>query len=252
LVIGQPIYDEQKYLFFCQPNEYYKVITAVRKCIGSNLFNKYMPERVVEDIPSAQDIPVSNARFKCSFFYNMLIQDKVVEFQYQKWELTNETSPEKIWSLSHNLPLDNKVKQLQYKLLHRIVPCNKYLHQRLKIKPDSLCEVCNAEDSIEHYFLECPQNIGFWSDVRNFLFALTNKNVSDTEIMLGVFDNRKYQVMVNHFLLHAKYFVYSCQVADKGPHYQAFITVLKSNVKTLVKVYPDKKVSKMYSSAFLH
>ena len=47
---------------------------------------------------------------------------------------------------------ETKIILLQWKILHKIYPCNKYLHQ-IKLSESELCIDCNNADTLEHFFL---------------------------------------------------------------------------------------------------
>ena len=50
---------------------------------------------------------------------------------------------------------DTKLKEFQFKFIHRAIVTNKELF-RFGIKPDDECLYCGNEDSIEHTFIDCP------------------------------------------------------------------------------------------------
>ena len=54
-----------------------------------------------------------------------------------------------------------KIRDLQYRLLHKRLPANKELH-RWKIKSSSKCDFCEQEDSIVHLLFECVRIRELW------------------------------------------------------------------------------------------
>ena len=57
---------------------------------------------------------------------------------------------------------ETKLQALQFKIYHRIIPCNYYLFKRKGIdSPD--CNFCGMEDDILHFFLHCPGVAFFWT-----------------------------------------------------------------------------------------
>ena len=52
------------------------------------------------------------------------------------------------------LTINTKLRDFQYRLLHKRVPTNREL-ARWNIKNSSRCELCNEEDNIEHTLYEC-------------------------------------------------------------------------------------------------
>ena len=59
---------------------------------------------------------------------------------------------------------ENKLREFQFKFLHRIVVTKKDLC-RFGIKHDSECLYCGQQDSIEHTFLDCSLTKDFLSKV---------------------------------------------------------------------------------------
>ena len=79
----------------------------------------------------------------------------------QRGEINLENVFENI-SLTTN---DFKLRNFQYKILHRILPTNKFL-VKIGIKESDQCNLCmNATDSILHYIWLCPIIKVFWQQV---------------------------------------------------------------------------------------
>ncbi len=55
---------------------------------------------------------------------------------------------------------DTRLQAFQYKLINRIIPCNKCLFD-IKIKDNPQCNYCCAEDNIQHFFLFCNNTYQF-------------------------------------------------------------------------------------------
>jgi hypothetical protein len=63
---------------------------------------------------------------------------------------------------------DTYSQSLQYRILHRILPCNKWLSD-IKIKDSPPCDYCNETDTIQHYILYCDKVNTFWKYILNWL-----------------------------------------------------------------------------------
>ena len=57
----------------------------------------------------------------------------------------------KIYVLAHLLPVNNKVIELQYKILFRFVVTNKILYQ-IQIKTTPNCPICEIDTRLNIYF----------------------------------------------------------------------------------------------------
>ena len=75
---------------------------------------------------------------------------------------------------------------IQYKLIHRRVVYNQLLH-KMNITDNPNCLFCNAKETIEHIYLECPNVIRLWQDTENWVKSLNYPHfkISDTEKFFG-------------------------------------------------------------------
>lgn len=79
----------------------------------------------------------------------------------------SQTSWNKLFELPFKSTQDSKLHWLQYQILHRIVPTNKYLFNILKKAESAVCTFCKIdEESIDHLFYECniPVVNELWCD----------------------------------------------------------------------------------------
>ena len=58
----------------------------------------------------------------------------------------------------YQITKDNKLRQLSFKILHRVIITKKEL-KRFNIASDVHCNLCSRTDSIMHSFLECDVSI---------------------------------------------------------------------------------------------
>ena len=60
------------------------------------------------------------------------------------------------------MPVDNHIRDLQYKILFRITATNKLLYQ-IGIKNNPNCPICFLSvHTVEHLFYECNTTKNFW------------------------------------------------------------------------------------------
>ena len=95
----------------------------------------------------------------------------------------DEIDWESIYSLPRNILKENKVIELQYKILFRYIPTNKLLY-KMKKKASPNCSFCEMfEESIEHLFYNCNNTRNFWLNI------LQKWNESlDTDIVVALKD----------------------------------------------------------------
>ena len=87
---------------------------------------------------------------------------------------------------------------IQYKLIHKRVVHNQLLH-KMKITDNPNCQFCNAQETIEHIYLECPNVIRIWQDTENWVKSLNYPHfkISDTEKIFG----EKYNYQLKHLII---------------------------------------------------
>jgi hypothetical protein len=124
------------------------------------------------------------------------------------------------WNNIFNLPFktcrETKLQSFQYRLIHRIIPCNKWLFN-LKILDSNMCSFCNKEiDTIQHFFLLCENINLFWKTFNNWWYRLTKVNfttISNTNrlqqnILFGFINPEYNTTVLNYCILQAKYYIY--------------------------------------------
>ncbi len=59
---------------------------------------------------------------------------------------------------------DTKLQSFQYRIIHKINPCNKWLHT-IKIKNDNISNFCSEVNDMINFFINCPkvkELLSFW------------------------------------------------------------------------------------------
>jgi hypothetical protein len=127
-----------------------------------------------------------------------------VKFWQHKYNITIE---KKHWVLARLCTKEERLRLLQWKILHNIYPTNILLN-KMKIKDSNKCNYCDNTDFIEHFFWGCGQIKSFWNYVEAQIDTYTGKQVSLTErdVLFGhqlesVCHTNK---LINHILLIAK------------------------------------------------
>ncbi len=76
----------------------------------------------------------------------------------------------KIWILPTKYMINNKIKEVSYKLIHKIYPCKTFFLQRFGNCDDTTCSFClGCPEDVFHLFWSCPFSNDFWVDVCNFI-----------------------------------------------------------------------------------
>ena len=85
-----------------------------------------------------------------------------------------------------------------------------------------LCSFCKREvESLEHLLYYCDVTKSFWEAFCSWLGELKINphpfTFTITEILFGVFDVENDWIMLNHLILIAKYYIYTCKLKKVNP-----------------------------------
>lgn len=124
---------------------------------------------------------------------------------------------------------NTKYIMMQFKIIHRILACNEYLHTT-KIRRNPICDYCKETDSIEHHLFSCGATLQFWqslinwyNDIRNFNILLTYKTV-----ILG--PNPKKHLLAS-LVFHGKWFIYTSKLNSSPIDLKNFKMYLKRELR---------------------
>ena len=120
---------------------------------------------------------------------------------------------ESIYLLSRICTLSTKLRNFQFKFLHRRIATNSFLF-KIKFSESNLCCFCQtAQETLLHLFWECPITEAFWNSVQQFFVSVdlipATQNLTLCQC-LGL-KVEKSVLLVNHCLLLARFYIYSCK-----------------------------------------
>ena len=152
-----------------------------------------------------------------------------------------------MWEIIFTLPFkscdETYLQSFQYKIIHRIIPCNYWLHV-LKVKENPECERCKVNDTIPHYFIHCSMLNNFWTFLSNWWLRTFKAIIpnEDSFIIFGI-ETDTHSVIFNYMLILAKWYIYRCKaIVIKNIDFFDFLQFLKSKLvlKQLYYKYNDK------------
>lgn len=168
--------------------------------------------------------------------------------QEQKYRIKNnlihgaisENEWQSIFSLPRLLPIHNKVKDLQYKIIMRIVPTNYLLYKMRKINSPT-CKFCYLEqESIEHLFFTCTHVKPLWFLMLNEIKLILGKELTPTIKMciFGILDkpenlNETQCFMVNTALMIVKSYIMKCKIQNLQISTVSFVIYFRQTVEVL-------------------
>ena len=157
-------------------------------------------------------------------FYNLLIAkihtggqagpkrwSEILSLNDEKWA--------KIFKSIRKLCKETKLKEFQFKFIHRIVVTKRELF-KYGIKTDEECCFCGEKDSIDHTFIHCPFTKSFIHKVIRWFNTTYNSQFSPTteELLFGITSNLNENSTTKKFdyvTLFMRYYIYSCKLNNK-------------------------------------
>ena len=121
-------------------------------------------------------------------YFKLINKSEILSIN-REWRETYDIDKEntKLWSMSHECSSEVKLRQLQWKILHRIYPTNTLLF-KMKIKVSEECDFCNERDTIIHFFACCPVSKIVWHEAEKKICCYVGKifKLSEKIIIFGI------------------------------------------------------------------
>lgn len=147
---------------------------------------------------------------------------KVIKSQ-AKWEMELPgPSPFGNWQLLYKLPFqaarETKFQALQYKILHRVLPCRHYL-KTIRLISDEKCAFCPERDTITHFLYDCPNTKLLWSKISDWLLLACGSDlsgISTRDIILGAVPHSREVHRVNFITMFTKHYIQRQKLFHEG------------------------------------
>ena len=153
--------------------------------------------------------------------------------------------------------LDTQLKWFQVRLLHRILPTNKYL-AICKLTDSSLCSFCNeSTESINHLFWHCIHVKKFWEDLISLLqekcIHCARFSFKEEPILFGHTENTYTDIPMNLIILLAKFYINKCKFEKNIPTIKTFIQQLAHRIRIEERLaHMNNKYSKFKVDWFVY
>ena len=130
---------------------------------------------------------------------------------------------------------DMKLSSFQYKIIHRIFACRRYVAKGNKNISEN-CQICNVPDTLEHYFIECYEVNVLWEKVvfwfsKIFQTMLYSNNL---EIIFGKQQNIGLQ---NFIIVQVKWFIFQRKMDKELLRFEDFLRYLHHAVEIEYIIY---------------
>jgi hypothetical protein len=121
------------------------------------------------------------------------------------------------------------LQSLQYKILHKIINCNHWLH-RITIKDTPRCRFCQENETVEHFFYGCRVTKNFWQAFQTWWNLITGEDIKiiyEKDIILGYIRESNVFKVFNCCILIGKHMIYRQKNIEKQPDIYRFHCELK-------------------------
>ncbi len=178
------------------------------------------------------DTRIEYTKIKAKRVYNTFVIRKLERpTALCKWEQSYDIEEEdwvNIFALPYSCTRETRLQAFQYRIIHRILPCRKWLHT-LTVVDSNLCILCNEVDDIEHFLFSCSTTRMFWKHLERWWNRLPLCKVSLTlkHIVFGVYYDLPYFAEVNFIVLLAKHYIYLKKHYEQEICFFAFLGILK-------------------------
>ena len=262
LISNGQLLSFQKFInkYDCNTNflQFYQVISAIPKYLVIKARNTKPPENKLYTrnnflFPLDPYTQIQLEKAKTRDFYCLLIRKihTVSQTGPMKWNSItrlDENAWEKNFTSLKNICKETKLKEFQFKLIHRIVVTKKELH-RYGIKADDECLCCGEKDSIEHTFLNCQFVKIFVNSVIDWFNAANNSKFAPTieEKLFGIISGPYEKEILKTFnctILFMKYYIYTSKMHNQAIHLSVFVDKVRFN-------YRIEKFDVSYEKMFL-
>ena len=135
-----------------------------------------------------------------------------------------------IYSLPYKITRSTTLQYFPYKVTHGYFPTNAHLN-KIQIKDTNLCELCAEVDTLDHFFIECQEKIGFWQRFFDlFTPILNNSQLTNSQILYGILQTDKNALSLNWVILILKH-IYTHKWKKIAVSFGAFLEHLKYQTK---------------------
>ena len=179
----------------------------------------------------------SNLKSK-NVYWKLLNSKKIPKMLNEiKWEndLECKINFKCVYLLPYRICIETKLISFHYKILHRIIPTQRWLFLR-KIVESECCIFCGEQDNILHYFCNCIRIKTFWDSVFNWWKSLDVPPLNEwtnCHIILGFEGNEIFFDAINFMVMLGKWHIYCSKKDGKKPDLYTFLYIFKNYLSKL-------------------
>ena len=166
------------------------------------------------------------------FIQSMLLRSGATPTAITRWnENYDDLCWPKIFTMCIKTTVDVQLRWFQLRILHRILPTEKYLH-RCKIVESPLCNFCLHEpETLDHLFWKCEFTKQFWEAlvvlIQEKCVHVHNLHFDEKLILFGISDQVRTDKGLDLLIVWSKFFIYKAKLSKTRPRIQTFLQTLK-------------------------
>ena len=129
---------------------------------------------------------------------------------HEKWkrdfpeDIFHKGEWQKLYGMAFLASRETKIQPLQFKIIHRIIPCRDYLFKR-KIVDTPEWLSCGATDNLVHFFITCPTVREFIGRIKIWISNVLEYDVvelSDKDYLLGLVESGENSRTINYIFFY--------------------------------------------------
>ena len=171
-------------------------------------------------------------------YSNLVDKGCVVFDSYNKWntyfelidlELLNFERYERSFSNLYKISISVKLRDFQYRLLHKRVPTNYELY-KWNIKRSKVCDFCVIEDNIIHTLFQCKHVANLWQKIIQYLSTFTHVselNIDAVSLLINDVHSKPVHI-TNTLVLIGKQLIYRCKCQGSHVTYEQFFSEVQA------------------------
>ena len=235
-------FQEFRDKYFCESNflQYYQVVSAIPKRFWflakcSDTINRSFFTQNDNILSLNESTQNSLCMAKSKDFYNLFnvkihTEDQTGPKRWSEKLSLNKDVWTRIFISLKNICKETKLKEFQFKLIHRTIITKKELF-RFGIKTDDECLYCGDKDSVEHSFIECAFTKLFTQNVLDWFNQVNECQIAPTteEILFGITVSSLDTTIIrkfNYTALFMGHYIYSSKLNSLAISIQDFISKL--------------------------
>ena len=166
---------------------YDEFVNITGRCATSvldyNVIKNAIPRNIIGcNIHPSRDFEILFGNVKLCDVTTTSIKHTLAQLSEQTPSAANDVTAD-VWSLPFMVTRETNLTVLQWKILHKIYPCNTIL-KKMKIKHTNQCEHCDNSDvdTLEHFFFYCNKISCIWKYLEDEL----NIRLQKEQVMYGI------------------------------------------------------------------